>query len=104
MSGKTVSVRISQKTCHLPVVTCVCGTTDTEILFTMLLYGNITALFHVVAMPLFCAACLCKRKQRRRGSVYHINDIVVDGHRAVSAICNNTHRFCDNHIQTIYYS
>ena len=35
---------------------------------------------------------------------FNINDIVVDGHRAVSAICNNTHRFCDNHIQTIYYS
>ena len=31
MSGKTVSLRISQKTCHLPVVTCVCGITDTQI-------------------------------------------------------------------------
>ena len=31
MSGKTVSLRISQKTCHLQVVTCVCGITDTQI-------------------------------------------------------------------------
>ena len=31
MSGKTVSLRISQKTCHLPVVICVCGITDTQI-------------------------------------------------------------------------
>ena len=35
MSGKTVSLRISQKTCHLPVVICVCGITDTQIIENM---------------------------------------------------------------------
>ena len=35
ISGKTVSARISQKTCHLPVVICVCGITDTQIIENM---------------------------------------------------------------------
>ena len=87
MSGKTVSARISQKTCHLPLVICVCGTTDTEIQYSfMLLRGNSAALPCVVAMLLFLCGITVQAQTVRLDSVYQINEIVVDGHREVSAI------------------
>ena len=79
-SGKTVSARMSQKTCHLPIVTYVCGTTDMEMRFLWCYCVAIsTALF--VSWPCFCsgAVLLCKRNMCALWLHVSINQIVVDG-------------------------
>ena len=51
----------------------------------MLLRGNSAALPCVVAMLLFLCGITVQAQTVRLDSVYQINEIVVDGHREVSA-------------------
>ena len=54
-------------------------------IFMMLLCGNSTAHTCVVAMLLFLFSITVQAQNVRLDSVYHINEIVVDGHKEVSA-------------------
>lgn len=79
-SGKTVSARMSQKTCHLPIVTYVCGTTDMEMRFLWCYCVAISTAL-LVSWPCFCsgAVLLCKRSMCALWLHVSINQIVVDG-------------------------
>ena len=51
----------------------------------MLLCGNGTALIRVMAMLLFLCSVTVQAQHVSLDSIYHINEIVVDGHKEVSA-------------------
>ena len=54
-------------------------------LYIMLLCGNGTALIRVLAMLLFLCSVTVQAQHVSLDSIYHINEIVVDGHKEVSA-------------------
>ena len=54
-------------------------------LYIMLLCGNGTALIRVMAMLLFLCSVTVQAQHVSLDSIYHINEIVIDGHKEVSA-------------------